>query len=688
MGIVVLKDITEGLNTMDFIFDFKSFSKEKTLYNYQQEALKNCAKVLWKYYKEYNGNKEKLASLYEHKIDLEVKKKVASFYQEYGIPIEDGKVAFKHVANRMSFWMATGSGKTLVIVKLIEMLKFLMDNDTIPKKDILFLTPREDLIEQFKRHVEEFNRYQDTKILLYDLKEFGEQKAKGEMLYPHEIRVFYYRSDLLSDEQKEKILDFRNYENDGNWYIILDEAHKGDKEDSKRQHIYNIMARNGFLFNFSATFTDSIDYITCVYNFNLAEFVKNGYGKHVYVSKQDLKALGKREDFNPSKKQLIILKLLILLAYLKKVKQKVKDYYHHPLMVVLVNSVNTEDSDLELFFKELRKVAIGEVDEKLFEKAKEELKGLLVKCEFSEEEIALDGIEDITLKDVLEQVFNSPSFGEIEYGVVPENRQEIVFKLKTSDRYFALIKVGDISNWIKEKLEGYERIEEWEEGKSYFRDLENSPDINILMGSRAFYEGWDSNRPNIILFINIGTGTNAKKFVLQSVGRGVRIEPVKDVRRRIEYLYANGMIDDTTYQAIKPYVKALETLFVFGTKGSNLRTISATLKGERQDNILTDVKLNPEIENKLLLVPEYKDGGKDLKEITEYKVAKEDLKLIKEYLKIKDTILLAMYDFLTPVHLRLIREAVENGKVKMDDEMLAVENALYHFKKLKEYVEK
>lgn len=121
----------------------------------------------------------------------------------------------------------------------------------------------------------------------------------------------------------------------------MDEAHKGDKEDSKRQHIYNIMARNGFLFNFSATFTDSIDYITCVYNFNLAEFVKNGYGKHVYVSKQDLKALGKREDFNPSKKQLIILKLLILLAYLKKVKQKVKDYYHHPLMVVLVNSVNT-----------------------------------------------------------------------------------------------------------------------------------------------------------------------------------------------------------------------------------------------------------------------------------------------------------------------------------------------------------
>ena len=31
------------------------------------------------------------------------------------------------------------------------------------------------------------------------------------------------------------------------------------------------------------------------------------------------------------------------------------------------------------------------------------------------------------------------------------------------------------------------------------------------MGSRAFYEGWDSNRPNVMNFINIGS-RDAKKF--------------------------------------------------------------------------------------------------------------------------------------------------------------------------------
>ena len=58
-----------------------------------------------------------------------------------------------------------------------------------------------------------------------------------------------------------------------------------------------------------------------------------------------------------------------------------------------------------------------------------------------------------------------------------------------------------------------------------FADLEKS-DITILMGSRAFFESWDSNRPNVINFINIGTSAEAKKFITQSIGRGVRIEPL------------------------------------------------------------------------------------------------------------------------------------------------------------------
>lgn len=66
-----------------------------------------------------------------------------------------------------------------------------------------------------------------------------------------DVYVFYYRADLLSTEDKEKVIDYRKYPR--NWYLILDEAHKGDKTDSKRQAIFTALSKEGFMFNFSAT---------------------------------------------------------------------------------------------------------------------------------------------------------------------------------------------------------------------------------------------------------------------------------------------------------------------------------------------------------------------------------------------------------------------------------------------------
>jgi len=69
----------------------------------------------------------------------------------------ENEIPFEGIVNRMCFWMATGSGKTLVPVKLIEVLRGLILAGEIPPNDILVLTHREDLIEQLKRHVQEFN---------------------------------------------------------------------------------------------------------------------------------------------------------------------------------------------------------------------------------------------------------------------------------------------------------------------------------------------------------------------------------------------------------------------------------------------------------------------------------------------------------------------------------------------------
>ena len=652
-------------------FDFERFSKDKTLFDFQQDALKNALRGLWLYFEDKNADKQSLFNHYklngfEGNFDYDLKKKqdgkTAKYLLEYDkdYPVIDSKISFSRFINRMSFWMATGSGKTLVIVKLIELLGLLISKGEIPKNDILFLTHRDDLLDQFKNHIEEFNNFNfNTKINLKNLKDYENVKRENTLPFTkNEITVFYYRSDLISDKQKEKIVNFRNYDNSGKWYILLDEAHKGDKEDSKRQILYSILSRNGFLFNFSATFTDPRDFATCAFNFNLSRFVEEGYGKHIYVSKQDITAFRNKTDFSKQEKQKIVLKTLLLLTYINKHFEKIRDInnilYHHPLLLTLVNSVSVEDSDLELFFKEIEKVAQNKIEVDLLQKAKEEIAQEFLnntKFEFEELECTIntDLISKIDYKDILKYVFNAKTPGKIEVLKIPGNRQELIFRLMTADKPFALIKIGDISNWLKDKLEGYE-INESFENKSYFKQINHDDsDINILMGSRSFYEGWDSNRPNLLLFVNIGIGNDAKKFVLQSVGRGIRIEPQKYQRKRLQNLFNAGEVKEQLFKKVKNLILPIESLFVFGTNAKNLEEIIKTLKEEKQEKNLGEAFiLNPETQKRLLLIPVYKTTEEVLAEEQtpqNYPISYKDFNITSQFYKfINDKVALVKYD--------------------------------------------
>ncbi|WP_113074437.1 DEAD/DEAH box helicase family protein [Petrotoga sp. 9PW.55.5.1] len=703
-------------------FDFARFSKDKTLFDFQQNALKNALRGLWLYFKgntpslrdtplqedpnptgaNFEGNELK-QSLFNHyklngfeeNFDYDLKKKKDSKTAKYLLqydedyPVRDSKISFSHFINRMSFWMATGSGKTLIIVKLIELLGLLISKGEIPKNGILFLAHREDLLEQFKNHVDEFNSFNfDTKINLKNLRDYESVKHENALPFAkNEITVFYYRSDLISDEKKEKIVNFKNYDNSGKWYILLDEAHKGDKEDSKRQILYSILSRNGFLFNFSATFTDPRDFATCAFNFNLSRFVEEGYGKHIYVSGQDIKAFKEKTDFSEQEKQKIVLKTLLLLTYINKYFEKIRkvvntlsasadtplkegNLYHRPLLLTLVNSVSVEDSDLELFFRELEKVAKNEIRSDLIKEAREELGQEFrndAKFEFEDLKFDIDTdlISKLEYKDILKYVFNAETPGKIEVLKIPGNRQELIFRLMTADKPFALIKIGDISGWLKDKLEGYE-INESFENESYFRRINHDDsDINILMGSRSFYEGWDSNRPNILLFVNIGVGSDAKKFVLQSVGRGIRIEPQKYQRKRLQNLFNAGKVNVQLFEKVKNLILPIESLFVFGTNAENLKEIIKTLKEEKQDkNLGEEFILNPEADKHLLLIPVYKTAERIFAEEQnpqKYPISREDFDITSQFYEfLGDKITLAKYD----CEVKVLDKAKESFSVK------------------------
>ncbi len=657
---VVLQDIVEtNVNQLPEawnVYEMK-FSHTKRLYDFQKGAIDHALRGLKLFYEDFGGKyadqfdnaKSKLYDEYvkfmESDVSIldlnvsEIGKKAtdiafkADVLNYMGISsnhiVKRGKeerVSFKYFVNRMGFWMATGSGKTLVIVELIHSLYKLMEKGLIPKKNILFLTARDDLIEQFKKHIDEYDSFHGTYFELVSLKDFGSYMSTGPLAFKKPI--FFYRADNISDKAGDKLIDFRDYENGGNWYVILDEAHKGDKDSSKRQYMYSVFARNGFMFNFSATFDHPIDIASTIFEYNLSTFIQKGHGKHILIFDENVPFREKEVDeLSEDKKRRIMLKMLMLLAALRKSGDDIRkkfseDVYHSPLAMVLVGSIrgNTDkkkeidtlkQSDMRIFLKLLMEVVspsywqdrdilnlIKEVVEDLRKGITQDKlifdKDVIDASRNVSSDFIKDALEDTPqqiLKNIYEHVFNTSQPGSVEI-VIPKDskNQEILFKMKNADKPFALIRAGsssiaDLKKWLIEDI-GYEENVDVNES-SYFAGLDKNENISLLLGSRSFYEGWDSSRPNIIMFVGIGVGSKGRgqgeirrKFVLQSIGRGVRIEPLKDKRKRKYFLCEEDNTLPICGLALKD-VFPIETLFVWGTSADVIKDIMESMENEK-----------------------------------------------------------------------------------------------------------
>src|SRR5574343_390909 len=641
------------------------FSSEKNLFEYQIKYLNNITKVLNEFY-DNQASKKHLFDLYKQhgienkhfaiekfatKKDKEngiINKRFAMFrnYFEVSGLDEVEYISGSHFINRAALWMATGSGKSLVLIKNIELLDYLMNQKLIPQNEIMLLLPREDLVKQFKKEINEFNQGRERKIDLVNLKDYESDKQSFD--FKNSIKVYYYRSDLLRDERKETILDYKSYLNDGKWYILLDEAHRGETGNSNMQDYVSILSRNGFLFNYSATFTDQIDYVTTCYNFNLEKFILAGYGKNIYLNQSIFEFNRNTDEISEQEKQKQVLKSLITFAYIKKSRKK--GVYHNPLLITLVNSVNTEDSDLQMFFAKLEEIASGKIAKSLFNEAKKEILNDLrnnTSFVFGDEKLDADlnAIESLTTEDIFEQVFNAQNHGKIEI-LEGEKGKEIVLKLQTSTKPFALIKIGDTGKFKREQLgKNYSVLESFDT-RRYFEGINQSEDINLLLGSRSFYEGWDSNRPNVINMINIGK-QDAKKFVLQGIGRGIRIEPHKGERKRL----SQGHRDKNSL---------LETLFVFATDKNAVKAIIETVEEQKNTDEVEISLFENQTKPFDLLIPVYKEENVRGK-IVPFNISETSFESFKKYFNSFDMGTLLVKTGIDKSNLEFLREQVEGG---------------------------
>ncbi|WP_128481246.1 DEAD/DEAH box helicase family protein [Helicobacter pylori] len=718
-------EINEPLERLDF----KSFDSNKELLDYQQQALINAFRMLVAYFRDFKENKKEFYAFYQEHYSFAncdfTNKKLNHLLKAY-FKVENKCVSFENFINRLAFYMATGSGKTIVIIKLVELLSVAIRMGLIPKKNIMFFSANENLIKQFEKEIEKYNRGKDfsKQIDFKNLKSITHKDfhraPKG---FFEKITLFYYRADLMSDEEsKENLLNYKDYWDNGENYVILDEVHKGNKSESKRQAIFSLLSLKGFLFNFSATFTEESDLITSVYNLSVGEWVKLGYGKEsVLLKKNNLNAFKDLKGLNDREKEIALLKALLLLGMQKR--YKTEGYFHDPLMLVFTHSVNVENSDAEIFFKTLVRV-IENDDGNDFVKAKEYLLEELKDPEFlfSDDKdkdykvkVFKEGLKSMDFKGLKEEVFYA-SNGHIEVIINPKNNQEIAFKLNTSDKVFCLIKIGDITEWICEKLKSVKVVSKNLSFKeeSYFSQIDRSS-INILVGSRTFETGWDSTRPSVILFLNIGLDDDAKKLVKQSFGRGVRIESVKNQRQRLAYLD----IDEAIKKDLKPNAAMLETLFVIPTNHASLEAILKIQKesenrGENRGS-WREIKLEKTpIEHKLfvpcyrkeptsiLKLPEnasFKMSEKNFKDLKEYFnlmsekhfILKHEIYDPKDYATLKDMIQKAHFKKVSTWHYKDLDYMISEIKGKLypnqkvpKDEFNALDNEkIVHFKRIK-----
>ncbi|WP_120876421.1 DEAD/DEAH box helicase family protein [Helicobacter pylori] len=662
------------------MLDFKSFDNNKELLDYQQQALINAFRVLVAYFRDFKENKKEFYAFYQKHYSFAncdfAKKKLNPLLKSH-FKVENHCVKFENFINRLAFYMATGSGKTIVIIKLVELLSVAIRMGLIPKKNIMFFSANENLIQQFEKEIEKYNRGKDY-FKQIDFKSLKSVKNKDFYHAPKDffiekIALFYYRADLMNDEEsKENLLSYKDCWDNGENYVILDEAHKGNKTESKRQAIFSLLSLRGFLFNFSATFTEESDLITAVYNLSVGEWVKLGYGKEsVLLKKNNLNAFKELKDLNDREKEIALLKALLLLGMQKR--YQTEGYFYDPLMLVFTHSVNVKNSDAEIFFKTLARV-IENDDGSDFLKAKEDLLEELKNPEFlfSDDKdkgykvkVFKEGLKSMDFKGLKEAIFYA-SNGHIEVIINPKNNQEIAFKLNTSDKVFCLIKIGDITEWICEKLKSVKVVSKNLSFKeeSYFSQIDKSS-INILVGSRTFDTGWDSTRPSVILFLNIGLDDDAKKLVKQSFGRGVRIESVKNQRQRLAYLDIDKAIKDS----LKPNAAMLETLFVIATKSESVKAI-LDLKEESSDPSWCEVELEKTPIEHALFVPCYRKEQTNALKIppsASFKMSEKNFKDLKEYFHLmSEKHFILKHEIYNPKDYELLKDLIQTKRFEIE----------------------
>jgi hypothetical protein len=497
-------------------------------------------------------------------------------------PGEDAYPRFEEPdLNKMAYWMATGSGKTLIMH--FNYRQFLHYHRQ-PLDNILLITPNEGMTEQ---HLEEMRlsgipceRFQNTESGLG----LGDRNA---------VRVIEIHK--LVEEKRGGGVSVPVEAFEGNNLIFVDEGHKGSGGEAWRRY-RDALGQTGFTFEYSATFGQALtaarnDALTVeygkaiVFDYSYKYFYEDGYGK-------DFRVLNLRED--TSEEMTDTLLLANLLSFYQQQRAFGDDgaaasayNLEAPLWIFVGSSVNAvyreagrERSDvltvarfLHRFLRNEHGWAVRTMGRLLAgQSGLQDAYGADV-FDGRFKYLAQSGRDPRWLyADIVRSVFNADGSAGLHMAAIRGSQGELGLKASPTGDYFGVIYIGDTSTFRRLveaddagiTLDPDEAFEPSLFGRV---TLPRSP-IKVLVGAKKFIEGWSSWRVSNMGLLNIGRGEGSE--IIQLFGRGVRL------RGRDFSLKRSSALDGEHPHQLR----LLETLEIFAVRANYMAQFREYLERE------------------------------------------------------------------------------------------------------------
>jgi len=197
--------------------------------------------------------------------------------------------------------------------------------------------------------------------------------------------------------------------------------------------------------------------------------------------------------------------------------------------------------------------------------------------------------------------------------------REIALRIGENE-YFGVINVGDSDKLTKLCEANGMSITSRDFSNSLFKTINNTTsNLNILIGSKKFSEGWSSWRVSTMGLMNVGKKEGSQ--IIQLFGRGMRLKGYDFCLKRSRAI--SGKELERKYQAI-------ETLNIFGLKADYMKAFKDYLKDE---GVPTDERV--EFVLPLIYDKSYKTKKLKVLDLQDGKDFKKEKKLDLEYSNIR-----------------------------------------------------